>query len=153
MRKYLIRYLIPWVPAVLLAYILTPQSPTFLQIVQWFFGFVMLFWWAINTGQAAYEYPRQTTVFILAYAGVNALLITLIVDTPYSSRWWAVLDHAAGAFTYRPLYMLYESMQEASIFREMWMVGIIAGACLVGFVWGMLYRQMRPDPYRPTFIR
>ena len=151
MRKYLIRYLISWAPAILSAYILTPQSPIALQAAQWFFGFVMLFWWAINTGQAAYEYPRQTIIFILAYTGVSALLITMLVGTSFSSAWY-VIDHAAGAFTYRPLYMLYGALLELP-FREMWVAGIVAAACVVGFICGMLYRQIRPDPYRPTFIR
>jgi len=151
MRKYLIRYLIFWAPAVLSAYLLTPQS-TILQVAQWFFGFSMLFCWAMNTGMAAYNYPRQSIIFILAYFGVNALLITLLVGAPYSSARYAILDLAAGAFTYRPLYMLYESMLETS-FREIWIAGIVAGACVVGFIWGVLYRQIKPDPYRPTFIR
>ena len=154
MRKHLIRYLIFWAPAVLSAYLLTPQSPTLLQLMQWFFGFFMLFGWALNTGMAAYSYPRQTIIFILAYLGVNALLITRLVGTSYSSGWWAILDHAAGAFTYRPLYMLYKSLQDASASQEeMWIAGIVAGACVAGFIWGVLYRQIRPDPYRPTFIR
>ena len=154
MRKYLIRYLILWAPAILSAYILTPQSPTALQLAQWFFGFFMLLSWAVNTGAAAYSYPRQTTIFIFAYSGVNALLITALRAAPYSSVRYPILVHLAGAFTFRPLHMLYESLEYSSItFREMWMAGIVAGACAAGFLWGMLYRQIRPDPNRPTFIR
>ncbi|MCL2857158.1 MAG: hypothetical protein FWE19_05480 [Oscillospiraceae bacterium] len=152
MSKYLIRYLIFWAPAILSAYFLTPQSTTLLQVAQWFFGFFMLFGWAMNTGMAAYSYPKQSITFILAYFGVNALLITRLVNTSYSSSGYVVLDTVAGAFTYRPLYMLYGAL-EASNFREMLIVGIVAGCCVVGFVWGVLHRQVKPDPYRPTFIR
>ena len=153
MRKYLIRYLIFWAPAVSLAYIVTPQSPTALQVAQWFLGFFMLFVWGINTGAAAYSYPRHTAIFILAFSGINALLITALRAAPYSSARYPILDHLAGAFTFRPLYMLYESLLDSSItFREMWMAAIVAGVCVVGFVWGILYRQIRPNPYRPTFI-
>ena len=154
MRKYFIRYLIFWAPAVLSAYVVTSQSPTALQVVQWFLGFFMLFVWGINTGAAAYTYPRQTAIFILAFFGVNALLVTALRAAPYSSFRYPILDHLAGAFTFRPLYMFYESLEASSItFREMWMAAIVAGVCVVGFVWGILYRQIRPDPYRPTFMR
>jgi len=113
----------------------------------------MLFGWAMTTSTVTYNYPRQALTFILVYCGVNALLITLLEGAPFGSVRYTILDHTAGAFSYRPLYMLYESLLESSTFREMWIAGVVAGACVAGFIWGMFYRQIKPDPYRPTFIR
>jgi len=125
------------------------------QTAQWFFGFFMLFGWALNTSMAAYNHPRGTLAFIMLYSGVNALLIAAVVGEFFGSLGslsYAILDHAAGAFTYRPLYMLYGAM-DAFTLREMWIAGIVAAVCMAGFICGVLYRQVKPDPYRPTFIR
>ena len=151
MRKYLFRYLLFWAPAILSAYFLMPLGVAG-QVMQWFFGFLMLLLWAVNSGMAAYNCPRGTLAFIMAYAGVNAVLITTLVNTSFRSPAYVFLDHAAGAFTYRPLYMLYGAL-ESSLFREMWVAGIVAAACLVGFICGVLNRQLKPDPFRPKFIR
>ena len=151
MRKYFIRYLIFWAPAILSAYLLVPLGVAG-QAAQWFLGFFMLLGWALNSGMAAYSHPRGTLAFITAYIGVNAALIALLVDTSFSAASYAIIDHAAGAFSYRPLYMLYEALLY-SPFREMWMAGIIAAACVVGFICGLLCRQLNPDPFRPKFIR
>ena len=153
MRKHLIRYLIFWAPAILSAYLLTPQG-TAIQIAQWFFGFFMLIGWAVNTAIATYSHPRGTLTFILAYFGVNAILITALVEAPFRSVRYIILNHAAGAFTYRPLYMLYQTLQDLPVSREeMWITGLVAGSCAVGFVCGVFYRQIKPNPCRPTFIR
>ena len=151
MRKYLIRYLLFWAPAILATYFLMSHDAIG-QVVQWFMGFLMLLGWAVNSGMAAYNHPRGTLVFIMAYIGVNTVLIIALINTSFRAASYAILDHAAGAFTYRPLYMLYGAL-ESSIFREMWVVGIVAAACLVGFICGVLSRQLNPDPIRPKFIR
>ena len=151
MRKYLILYLIFWVPAVLSAYFLVPLGGVG-QVAQWFLGFLMLLAWAVISGYAAYDYPRSTLAFITAYIGVNAALITVLVNTSFSAAGYIIIDHAAGAFTYRPLYMLYGALLY-SLFREMWVAGIVAAACVVGFICGLLCRQLNPDPFRPKFIR
>jgi len=153
MRRYLIRYLIFWAPAVLTAFILTLLSNTLLIVAQWFFGFFMLLAWAFNTGMFTYNHPRGALVFVLAFPGVNALLITALAEASYSTATYSILVLMAGAFTFRPLHMLYESIRETSSFPEMLIAGIITAACVVGFIWGVLYRLVRPDPYRPTFIR
>ena len=154
MRKYLIRYLIFWAPAILSAYLLAPFNTTVMQVVQWFLGFVLLFGWAINSGVAAYSYPYGTIAFIMTYVGVNAILITALVNASFGSASYIILDHAAGAFTFRPLYMLYDALRESSIaMEEMWIAGIVAIVCVVGFICGMFSRQLNPDPIRPTFIR
>ena len=150
MNKYLIRYLIFWAPAVLSAYFLA-HFGGIMQVAQWFFGFFMLFGWAINSGMAAYSYPRVTLAFILTYIGVNALLIAALVRQPFGSVGYRILDHVAGAFTYRPLYMFYQALEFS--FREMWVAGIVAGACMLGLICGALNRQVKPDPFRPRFIR
>ena len=152
MRKYLFRYLVFWAPAILAAYLLAGRGTT-AEIIQWFCGFLMLLVWAVNTGQAAYEYPRQTLTFILAYFGVNALLITALFRAPFGSLRYVILDHTAGAFTFRPLYMLYQTLREFSLSQEeLWITGIVTAVCVVGFICGMLYRQVKPNPCRPTFI-
>ena len=160
MRKYLIRYFIFWAPAILSTYFLEPLDGTG-RVAQWFLGFFMLLGWAINSGMAAYNHPRGTLAFITAYIGVNAVLITvlvntsLLVNTSFGAPGYAIFDHAAGAFTFRPLYMLYDALRNGSSVsqEEMWIAGIVAAACLVGFVCGVLSRQLNPDPIRPKFIR
>ena len=122
------------------------------EIIQWFFGFFMLLGWTVNTIMATYSHPRQALAFILAYFGINALLIIALSRAPFSSARHVILDHTAGAFTFRPLYMLYQALRDFSIFQELWIAVIITMACGVGFVCGMFYRQVRPNPYRPTFI-
>ena len=162
MRKHLLLYIGFWLPAIVSAYLLVPHNTTTMQVVQWFLGFFMLLGWTVNSGMAAYSYPRATFAFIMAYIGVNAALITALVnasllplvDASFGSASYIILDHAAGAFTFRPLYMLYGALREFSIsHEELWVMGIAAAACVIGFICGMFARQLNPDPIRPTFIR
>ena len=151
MRKYLIRYLIFWLPAVLASYLFTSREQTF-EIILWFLGFFMLLGWGVNTGMCAYNYPRNTLSLLLAYFGANALLITGLHNASFGSTAYRIFDHAAGFFTYRPLEMIYQTLLDFSVFQEMWVVGIVLGFCAVGFLSGLLYRQIRPNPYRPSFM-
>lgn len=150
-RKYFVRYIIFWIPAILAAY-LTGSGYTAAYLAQWFLGFFMLLGWGVNTGMFAYSSPRGALGFILAYLGLSVLLITWLFRTPFGSTFYRVLDTAAGAFTFRPLYMLYGVLRDFNVFGELWVAGIVAGACAVGFLCGVFYRQVRPNPYRPTFM-
>ena len=152
MRKYLFRYLIFWLPAIVASYLLT-SGEMMPQIVRWFFGFFMLFGWGVNTAMFAYNNLRGALSFVLGYLGVNVLLIMGLHHAPFGSASYRVFVHAAGLFTYRPLSMIYQMLLDFSIFQEMWIVLIVTGICLVGLLFGLLYRQIRPNPYRPTFIR
>jgi len=152
MRKYLFRYLIFWLPAIGASYLLNSGEIT-PQIIRWFFGFFMLFSWGVNTAMFAYNHPRGALSFVFGYFGVNVLLIMGLHNASFGSAGYRIFDHAAGLFTYRPLSMIYSTLLEFPVFQEMWIIGIVTGICLVGFLCGLFYRQVRPNPYRPTFIR
>ena len=150
MRKYLLRYLIIWLPALLASYLLN-DSYTFAQIILWFLGFFLLLGWGVNTSMAAYNYPRKTLSFLLAYFGLSVLLIMGLHGASFRSTSYHIFDHTAGALTYRPLYMFFQALLEFNVFAEMWVAGIVVSCCAVGFLCGIIYRQIRPNPYRPTF--
>ena len=164
MRNILLRYLIIWAPVLLAAYLLDFRHTywqaigwrpelffLFGQIALWVIGAFFLIGWAVNTGVFAYHYPRQALAFLFAYFGLSALLIMRLHDASFGSVSYLIFEHGAGALTYRPLYMFYRVLLEFHVFAEMWTAGIIAGVCAVGFLCGVLYRRIRPNPYHPTF--
>jgi len=151
MRKYFPYYLLFYIPALLVSYLFTSES-LLAHIVQWFFGFFMLLGWGVCTAMLAYNYPRGALAFMLAYFGVSVLLIYGLRSASFGSASYVFFDHVGGALSYRPLNMIYQTLLHFSIFQELWVILIIVGSCAVGFVCGVLYRQVRPNPYRPTFI-
>ena len=151
MRKYFFRYLVFYMPALLASYIFTSGN-LFAHIVQWFFGFFMLLGWGACTAMLTYNYPRNALAFLFAYFGVSVLLIYGLHNASFGSASYVFFDHVAGALTYRPLNMIYRTLLHFPIFQELWIIIIIIASCAVGFVCGMFYRQIRPNPYRPTFM-
>jgi len=155
MRKYILRYTVILLPALLayyLAYFLLPPGNIPIQIAQWVLGFFLLLGWGVNSAAAAYHYPRYTISFMLAYVGVSTLLVWGRYHSSFGTTAYTVLDHAAGALTYRPLAMLYQALQDFNIFQELWLIGILTCCCAIGFLCGLIYRQIRPNPYHPTMM-
>ncbi|MCL2579119.1 MAG: hypothetical protein FWE32_03715 [Oscillospiraceae bacterium] len=150
MSKYLVRYLIFLAPALLASYLLDVRQAV-VQIILWFLGFVFLICWTVSTGMFAYNSPRGALAFIFGYFGLSSLLIRGLHQASFRSAGYLIFDHVAGAITYRPLYMLYLTLVDSGVMAEMWVAGIVAGCCLAGFLCGLVYRQIRPNPYRPTF--
>ena len=150
MRKHLIFYPIILLPA-LLAYYILPAGNAIADIAQWVIALLMLLGWGIVTAVIAYGSPRFALALLLAYFGVCTLLIYGVSEASLGTPAYAVFDFAAGALTYRPLNMFYQTLREFNVFGEMWVLVIIVGFCTAGLLSGMIYRRMRPNPYRPTF--
>ena len=150
MRKVLLRYFLIWAPVLAASYLMDLER-TLWQIVLWVLGFIFLLGWGTTTAVGAYHHPRQTLAFLLAYTGLAALLIYWLHETPFGSASYPIFDHAAGALSYRPLYMLYNALRNAGVFAELWTAGTLLFTCAAGFLCGVIYRWIRPNPYRPTF--
>lgn len=174
MRKYLIRYLIFWAPAVIAAYVLggdgaalalrhffdrlpleDPALTAQIAVVgiQWFFAFFMLIGWGINTGMWAYHRPYGALTAVFVYAGFNVLAASIVYATDYRSGTHIVLRAVGGFFSYKPLEVLLNILKDFRIAAEFVIIAIITACCLLGFVIGILQRRVNPDPYSPRIIR
>lgn len=147
MKKYLLRYLIFWAPALLLSLFFRADTPIS-HILQLFFGFFLLFGWAVNTGMAAYAYPRRMLGALLLYTGANLLLINmqymgLLSFLGRNSR------AVTGILSYTPLDIFLQKLLDFKIPHELYITAAIAILSFAGWLLGILYRYHNPDPYRP----
>lgn len=148
MKRYLLRYFYFWLPAILVATFFNNSGmPS--QIAQWFTAFFMVFAWAVNTGMLAYHHPRNTLALALAYGGLHILLITAFYRTTGAAHAW--LRQIAGLFSFRPLGIFIKALLDFTIQHEMVVTAALTGCCLLGWFCGVVYRQMRPNPYKPKF--
>jgi len=151
MRKYIIRYLIFWLPAVLVAYFYN-RPDTASHIAQWFAAFIMLFGWSINTGMCAYYFPRRTLALILMYLGVSVLVIIWMYSAPYASATHNWLRLWGGVLNFKPLEILLMAILEFNVRHELVVTYTLGAFCLLGYIVGIIYRYIRPDPYKPKMM-
>lgn len=118
-------------------------------VLRWFFAFFMLIGFGVNTASAAYRYPRATMTFILVYTGVNLLIITAFYASAYNSLAYVILRDYGGALSYVPLGIMVDALLDFNIQQEVFVTFLVAGCCLVGYVFGLVHRRVSPDPYRP----
>lgn len=152
MRKYLLRYLIFWLPAIVVAYFFHNSSMP-LQVLQWFFAFFMLFGWAANTAAAAYHYPNSTLSALLAYAGFHLIAINVVYTTDFRSGLHIVLRALSGLFSFKALGVFKAVADSLDWYGELAVVVLVCACCLLGYLAGLLRRRTHPNPYRPRIVR
>ena len=150
MKKYILRYLLFWLPAAAISYFYNNTSGLS-QVLQWVFASVMAVAWAVNTGMAAYLYPRTTLSLVFAYSGVSAFLILALYSAPYKSYY--ILQPLAGMFGYVPLDIYVMALLDFNIPHEWYVTIFLVTLCLIGYLIGLICRRLRPNPYRPVIVK
>lgn len=152
MKRYVLRYLIFWLPAALVAYFFNNET-LLSQILQWFFAFFMLFAWSVNTAMAACRNPRGTLSLLLAYGGIHALMLTAIYNADFRSGLYVVLRAVSGVFSFRPLGVFVHAVDPFNLYSELLVLSVIVVCCFAGFLFGAVRHRVCPDPYHPRIIR
>ena len=152
MTKYMLRYIIFWLPALIVAYAFN-NNMLISHVLQWLFAFFLIFGWAANTGMAAYELPRQTLVFLFIYIGVTILIIVGIYSTDPREIPHVLLRHVAGATSVVPLSIMMKALHDFNIPHEAVVSGVLVGGCIIGYIAGVVSRRVNPNPYRPRMKR
>jgi len=145
MRKFILRYLFFWAPAFILSFFFRGGLMQ-LYTLKWFFAFFMLFGWGVNTAMAAYHYPRRTMSGILMYVGFNILAIVGLYSWDGVNR---AVYYLGGIFSFTPLDILVVALLDFNIPHELYVALLVFCICSLGWIAGMLYRRVNPDPYRP----
>ncbi|HHY51828.1 MAG TPA: hypothetical protein GX499_01105 [Clostridiales bacterium] len=153
MGKYLFRYLIFWLPAAVAAYFFSGGSSTATLAFQWFGAFFMVLGWSVNTGMMAYHHPRQGLALLLAWLGVNILIITALYRTSYQSSLHWFLLNVGGVLSFKPLDIFIVALLDFPFQHELIVTCTLAACCFFGWICGTLYRRIRPNPYRPKIYR
>ena len=153
MNKYLLRYLIFWLPGAVAAYLFSRGSSTAAMAFQWFGAFFLVLGWSVNTGMTAYRYPRQALALLLAWRGISILVIMALYRSSYQSplHWW--LLNVGGALSFRPLDIFIVALLDFPVQHEMVVTCGLGICCFVGWLCGVAFRWIRPDPYRPRMYR
>lgn len=148
MRKYALRYLVFWLPAVLVAYFYTLDSNLSITL-QWFTAFFMILGWSVNTGMAAYHTPRSALSLLLCYTGFHILLIVCLASADRRSGLYLLLRSFGGILSYKPLGILLRAVRTMVALPEFFVLGILAGGCALGWIIGVVQRRISPNPYSP----
>lgn len=152
MRKYYLRYLFFWAPAFFVACFF--NNPSMLsQILQWFFAFFMLFGWAVNSAMAAYHFPRTVFSSLLVYLGVNLLITTGLYHISSGSAMSRLLMRIGGLLSFTPLDIVVTALLDFTIPHEVYVVAAVTCVCLAGWLAGVAYRRIHPNPYRPRISK
>lgn len=152
MKKYLLRYFIFWLPAVLVAYFYN-NAGMLSQTLQWVCAILMIVGWSVNTGFAAYYYPMTTLSILLFYSGVSVIVITAQYMTQYGSIAHTLLHQWGGIISYKPLDILVMAILDFNIPHEIYVVGALIALCAVGLAAGLIQRRIHPNPYHPKIMR
>lgn len=153
MRSYLLRYLIFWLPAALMSYVFNFEGET-VHVIQWFCVFFMLFGWGVNTGMAAYHYPRSTLSALLTYTGFNIIVIAVMYVSAEGEGLYLVTRSIGGIFSFGPLDALVQALKNFSgLMWEMCATGTLIAVCVIGYVVGLVQRRVSPNPYRPRIAK
>ncbi|MCL2068376.1 MAG: hypothetical protein FWH00_00600 [Oscillospiraceae bacterium] len=153
MRKYLLRYLIFWLPALLAALLLRGNRSMLAEAVQFFCGFFMLFGFAVNSGMAARAYPRSTLTAIMLYFGAGTLLMSLVYTGRLQSLFGEYSRTIAGIFSYVPLGVFLRKMLDFNIMHEVYIISGISIFMFIGWAMGLLYVHHNPNPKSPRISR
>jgi len=152
MKKHITAYVILWLPAVLAAYFFSGLS-MLSQGLQWATAALMVIGWSVNTGFAAYRFPKTTLAILLIYAGANTLLIALLYKIPYESPYHQPLLTWGGIASFKPLDILVQALLDFNIPQELYVLGLVVGLSAVAYIIGISRRRTHPYPYRPKIIR
>ena len=149
----MLRYFIFWLPAFSVAVLYNNSSPLS-HVLQWFFGFFMLFGWSVNTGMAAYHKPRAALSALLFYAGLVTLITVVIYATSFRDILHIIARLLGGVALYWPMGMILRSIQLLGNRPwELILLAVVCGCCLAGCLAGLLQRRSNPNPYRPRINR
>lgn len=153
MRKYLLRYLIFWLPAAAVAYFYNnASSPS--QLLQWFFSFFMVFGWSVNTGMAAYHFPRSTMSALLTYTGFNILIIVTMYSAYVGSGLYILLHKVGGILSFNALDIMVQALRPYNeLDWEMVVLLFLVACCVIGYIIGLVHRRVNPSPYSPRIGR
>jgi hypothetical protein len=147
MKRYILRYLFFLTPALLVSLFFRNASAAS-QVLQWFTAFFMVLGWAVNTGMAAYYYPRDVLGLMLVYAGANLALINLVYHNTWGSRsGW--LGELMGAASFTPLQIFVRALIDLNIQQEVYVLAGMVACCAAGYLAGLLARRIYPNPYHP----
>ncbi len=152
MKKYYCLYLVFWLPALLVSFLFNNTS-AFSHILQWAFAGIMVVGWSVTTGFATYHYPKRVLALILLYGGINAVLITTLYAAHYNSGIYTFINTWGGVLSFQPLDILVKALLDFSIPHEFYVTGLVVVCCLIGYIVGLVYRRIRPNPYRPRLLR
>jgi len=151
MKKYMLAYFILWLPAVLVAYLYN-NAEMLSQILQWSFAVLMVLGWSVNTGLMAYRYPRTALSLVFFYVGLTVLAITLKYSSESGTPLHQFMRVWGGILSYKPLEIFIMALRDFNIPHEMYLMGAVVLLCLVGYLVGLAYRRVRPDPYSPRIV-
>lgn len=149
MGKYYLRYLIFCLPAVIVSYLLKPETGIALQGVQWFCTFFMLLGWMANTFMASYHLPRKTLSFVLFYTGISVLVIVLYYSVGRPSFLYTLLRYVGGILSIRPFGIIVWALQPFNIPGEMYIICGFFVLLLLAWSLGAIRRRLYANPYRP----
>jgi hypothetical protein len=149
LKKYILRYVIFWLPAVLAACLYGNSSPVS-QALQWFFAFFLIFGWSVNTAMAAVHFPRGTLSLILGYLGVNFLLIMGLYSVNTATAAGRVLLRMGGLPSFTPLDILIVALLDYPIPHEIYVTAGLVILCFLGWMAGVLVRRLNPPSYRSS---
>jgi len=124
------------------------------QILQWVCALIVLIGWSINTGICAYYYPRNTFSLLLGYYSIHLILVVMFYQTVYDSPFRSYLDIAAGLFSYKPLDIIEQTLNEFDMTRQRLVILNVIVVCnFIGYIAGFIFRIINPNPYRPKLYR
>ena len=152
MKKHLLRYLIFWAPAVIVACFFNNMT-TVSQALQWFLAFFMLLGWTVTTGMASYHFPNRILSLLLMHLGINMLLIVALYNLNIGSRWTFVMLRLFGLFSFTPLDIIVNALINFNIPHEIYVTVLLFFSCMLGWIAGFIYRKLNPDPYRPHIMK
>lgn len=151
MKRYLLRYLIFWLPALAVSYLFQGGGLVY-DLPRWFFASFMILGFSVNTAMAAYHYPRKTLSALLAYGGFNILVIVMLYSTDYRQGLHIVMKKFGGILSFQPLSIYVEHLRPITSVQLPWefvVLCVILAGCLLGYLAGLFQRRIHPNPYRP----
>jgi hypothetical protein len=150
MKKYILRYGIFWMPAVLAACLYGNSSPLS-QGLQWFCAFFLIFGWCVNTAMAAVHFPRGTLSLLLGYLGGNFLLIVGLYNVNTATASGRVLLRLGGLFSFTPLDILIVALLDFPIPHEIYVTAGLVIVCFLGWMAGVLVHRLYPTATLQAF--
>jgi len=151
LSKYYIRYLVFLAPAALVCCFFNNMSKAS-QILQLIFAVFMLFGWAINTGMAAYNYPRRTLSAMFLYYGINLLVITALYRMVIAQGFRRIVYKLAGITSFTPMNPIMRFLLGFNIPQEVYVTTFIFILLFIAWIIGVIYRRHHPNPYRPRIM-
>jgi hypothetical protein len=141
MKKYLLRYIVFWLPALAVSLWAHWNRGASLEAASLFFGFFMLFGFAVNSGMAARFHPRHTIAAILFYFGGSIILTTLVYTGQLRQLLGTQARTIAGIFSYVPLNAFLMRILDYNIPHEVYIISGLTALMLFGWLVGVICRS------------